>query len=56
MEGMKKSDPVILSRILRFDLGGTRNFRCSVVYINSFHFSVTKFMVNNTNKIKILAG
>lgn len=55
MEGMKKSDPVIVSRILSLDLGRTRNFRWFTVYINSNHFLVTKFMVNSTNKIKMSA-
>lgn len=55
MEGMKKSDPVIISKVLRLDHGGTRNSRCFTVYINSFHFLVTKFMVNSTNKIKMSA-
>jgi len=42
MEGMKKSDPVIISRILGLDLGATRNYRCLTVYINSFHFLIIK--------------
>jgi len=55
MEGMKKPDPMIISKIVRLNIGGTRNFRCFTGYINSFHFLVTKFMVNSANKIKMSA-